>query len=379
MNKAQLPATHYDLFRAMNPQAFKFFAEDLKTLRARNGARLEEILPPKGTCAEDGYVQSWAAHVRAHPKLHPELRGGQQAINAVMNHLYREYRFVLGYEYYDRKTYFVTDGLCEALTYTQLNVDCEEFLLPVECFALVFNSDDARAAFSSISGSPARPDTTITVYVRDDNLDEIGFRRLLICAFSASTNGKVDSCVSRQLALKSGWDLERALRTDWDKIDLPPSGSNVMGTVGMKQGPQGEYTVEETAMEKFFEEGKLFFRLVLNTILYISSRDAELVPQVDGVLRSLQRQDLDRRNSDRHFLQVGPSVEGMPIVIGPATTPDSHVGTESGRRVKVRFLVPGFYRRPPNSAANAKKSVWVKPHRRGPEMANLVHRPYIVK
>lgn len=375
----RLPKTHYDHFRSTNSHAFKYFVEDLKTLRSRKDIRLEDILPPNADCAENAYVQSWAEHVRRHPEMHPELQGGQQAINAVMNHIVREYRFVLGYEHCERKTYFITDGLCEALTYTQLNVNCDEFQLPVECFCLVFNCDDARTTYSGISGAPAKPNTTITVYVRDDNLDEVGFRRLLVCAYETGADGTQHSCVSRQLALKSDWDMEKALSTDWDKISLAQPVGTIVGAVGMKSGPDGKYEIKEPAMETFFEEGRLFFRLVLNCILYITSKDAEMAPQSDGVLIGLKNKVSERATLERRFLEVGRSVEGMAIVIGPSSEPLSPTSPHGGRRVKVRFLVPGFYRRPPNSPTDAKKSVWVRPHRKGPEMADLVHKPYIVK
>lgn len=374
----RLPKTHYDHFRQTNSPAFEYFAKDLKTLGSKKDTRLEDILPPKAECAEDAYVQWFAAHARRHPELHPELRGGQLAINAVLNQLVREYRFVLGYEYYERKTYFITEGICEALTYTQLNVNSDAFQLPVECFALVFNCDEARTAFSNISGSPAKPNTTITVYVRDDTLQEVGFRRLLICAFETGADGRQHSVVSRQLALKTGWDLEKVLRTDWDKIGVTDTGITIPGAVLMNAGADGEYAIEDRSMETFFEEGRLFFRLVLNCILYITSKDAEMVPHSDGEFCEVNKVP-KVSPIERRFFEVGPSVQGMQIVVDSGSEPTSAIGIDSGRRVKVRFLVPGFYRRPPGSLADAKKSVWVKPHRRGPEMADVIHKPYIVK
>lgn len=382
----KLPKTHYDHVRSDNPGIFEFIEKDLSNLRANPSLRMEDILPPnREDGAENRYAAAWSEHARRFPMLHPELRGGRSAVEQTLNQLIREYRVLLGFEHCERKTYFVTEGLSEALGYTQLNVASEEIRLPVECFALVFDNDFAREAISSIPKTPATKDSTITVYVRDDNLDAVGFRRLLIVAFETNRLGKQLMVVGRQLALKPGWSLEQALHTDWDKIDLPPQPGYVIGGASMSlaKGASGEeeYDISGVDMASFFGSGLMFIRLIVNSILYIASRDAELVERADGDVNTLPGGEATHLNKTRkrNFIEAGGSVEGMPIVIDPASQKGLGKNGKRGRGLKVRFLVPGFYRRPPNSTSDAKRSVWVRPHHRGPEMANVVHNPYIVK
>jgi hypothetical protein len=45
----------------------------------------------------------------------------------------------------------------------------------------------------------------------------------------------------------------------------------------------------------------------------------------------------------------------------------------------VRFKSAGFWRRTRNSQETAAKETWVRPLARGPEMADLMNRPYVVK
>lgn len=367
-----LPQTHYDHFRRENGGAFEFLARDLKRLRTNPQLRVEDILPPKSQCSEDGYLKTVL------PSLSIRAGGDERVGRSLLEYVVREYRFVLGYERWERTTYFMTEGLCDALTYTQLNVPCEDFRLPVECCMFVYANDVARDALHAFMKSPTLPGTTISVYVRDDNIDEIGFRRLLISVAETDPGGQTRAAVARQLALKPGTDLETALRTDWDKIAMP-NRPPAPPLSSLHVGEDGAYeTSDGDSVERFFEEGMAFMRLVVNSIMYVTSPDAELVSRQDGqVPRRIE--EVDAADRVRRYSEVGPSVAGVPVIIEPGDPVPAGAPVHSGRRLKVRFLVPGKYRRPPNSPPDAKKTVWVRPHLRGPDMAELVHRPYIVR
>lgn len=376
-----LPKAHFDFFRERMPQAYQFLARDLTRLRTNENLRVEDILPPKSSCEEDRYLQLYVEHARRFPHLHPELAGSRESYTRVIDHMLREYRFVLGYERYERSTYLMSEGLCDALAYTQMNLQCDDLRLPVECFAMVFANDTARSAFSAFTKQPVQPDSVLTVYVRDDNIAPVGFRRLLIMVVESGPNGEMLSSVGRQLALRSDWDLEQALRTDWDKAGVHDPSKALSGTFSLAQNEDGSYSLDDEArIEAFFEEGLLFFRMIVNGIMYIVSRDAELIPHTDGDLFEAPSGVDGRQGKARVYQEVGPSVEAMPVVVDPKRrVPETEVEPVQRRKVSVHFLVPGFYRRPPHSPLDAKRTVWVKPHMRGPDMADLIHRPYIVK
>lgn len=376
-----LPKTHFDFFRERSPQAYDFLARDLKRLRANEELRVEDILPPKSNCSEDEYIGLYAEHARRFPHLHPELASGSGATSRILDQMLREYRFVLGYERYERTTYFMSAGLCDALAYTQMNLQCDDLRLPVECFAMVFANDTARTAYAAFAKHPIRPDSVLTVYVRDDNVAPVGFRRLLIMVVENSPSGEMLSAVGRQLALRSDWDLEQALRTDWNKAGVHDLGNAVSGMANLARNEDGSYSLNEgVQIEAFFEEGLLFFRMIINGIMYIASRDAELVPRADGEVAQAPSGVDGRQGKARLYQEAGPSVEAMPVVVDPKSRlPETEVEQGHRRQVSVRFLVPGFYRRSPNSPLDAKRTVWVRPHMRGPDMADLIHRPYIVK
>jgi len=379
-----LPEFHYNYVKRDNKAIFKFLEHDLRTLMAE-GLLPEDIIPPKGSCAEDAYIEGFVQHVMRNPSSYPWTRT-PGADRAVLEQMVREYRFLLAYEHSGRKTYHFTEGLTEGLCYTALNMSCEHLRLPYPGFAFVFTSPVAVEALHALMRTPVEEGSVITVYVREDNLDQIGFRRLLINAYETK-GSKLISGMSRQLAMKQEWDIEQALRTDWDSPGMRGKGMPPPGK-SMRTLDDGTAILDESADVTFYEDGLQFVRLALNGILYLTSRDAEVVEKLSR--RKIEqakphKQKGGKRQPDPSFeefpyMNVGASFETLPIVIDPLKRySHEEIPSVSQRRITVQFTVGGFWRRKPNSPESAPKDVWVRPHRRGPEMADLVNRPYEVR
>lgn len=381
--KMELPEFHYNHVKRDNKAIFKFLEHDLQTLKREKKAP-EDIIPPNGMCAEDAYIEGFVQHVMRNRHNYPWTRT-PGAERVVLEQMVREYRFLLAYEHSGRKTYYFSEGLAEGLCYTALNMSCEHLRLPYPGFAFVFTSPVAIEALHGLMKSPIEEGSVVTVYVREDNLDQIGFRRLLINAYE--TNGdKLISGMSRQLAMKPDWDLEQALRTDWNSPGMRGEGMPPPGN-SMRTLDDGTAIIDESADVKFYEDGLQFIRLILNGILYLTSRDAEVVEKISRRQIDLARPHNPKvpRQPGRGFeqvpyLAVGASFEALPIIIDPLKR-YNHGDTLAvdQRRIKVQFTVGGFWRRKPNTPESAPKDVWVRPHRRGPEMAELVNRPYEVR
>lgn len=378
-----LPLSHYERLRTQNKNMFEYMVPDLERLN-KDGLRLEDILPPNSECNENAYVRDYAAFLRTAPNLQSLLRkpGGPEAL---IQQLIREYRCVLGYEHAGRKTYYVSEGLTEGLCCTRLNVPCSDFKLPVPCIQLVYDSPDAREAMAALTSGNSMgvsPDSVISVYVREDNLSQIGFRRLMIVAFEQKGTDTL-RVVARQLALRDDWSLEQALLTDWDSPDLKLEVS-ARPALGWKAALDDEDSeVEEGYAEAFLDQGLMFIRLVVNSVLYIASRNAELAEKlwprpIEPQVGKPQKAGSAPAEPKRWTL-VGEHVEPIPIVLVPRATHENGTLSRQSMRYKVRFLVPGFHRRKPGSAPDAPKDVWVRHHYRGPEMADVISNPYIVR
>jgi hypothetical protein len=383
LDRHDLPISHYEWARSHHKNLFKFLEGDLKRL-SRDNLQVEDILPPNSTCNEDDYLLAYMSYLRTQPDMQ-QFFTSPIAIEALANQLLREYRSLMAYVHGGRKTYYFSEGLTEGLCCTALNAPCSAFKLPVPGLQLVYANLFAREAMAALSKSAegVYEDSVISVYVREDNLDIIGCRRLLIVGFERRGDIHAPRGFSRQLALRDDWTLEQALHTDWDKLNL--QAQNELPGPGVYWGPGHDETMEFRPgdAQPFLDEGLMVIRMVVNSVLYITSRNAELAEKlwprhVEPPLGE-QRENSEHPGPDRWTL-VGEHVDPVPIILDPRVQHD--LGTplkKHGLRYKVRFLVPGFWRRPPNSAPDAQKSVWVKHHFRGPEMADVISNPYIVR
>ncbi len=378
-----LPVSHYEFTRRHNTAMFDVMKEDIDRL-AKTGKQVEDILPPNGECAEVRYCKGHMQRMQYSPKM-SKFFASQEAIMSLAHTVIREYRAVLAYEHAGRKTYYFSEGLTEGLCCTVLNAPCSDFRLPVPCVQLVYSNEYASEAIGYLdkgaATSGAKRNSVISVYVREDNLKEVGCRRLIITAYEQDGDVTLRG-VSRQLALKDGWSLEEALRTDWDAPDLKKVMSGGVRPLRLVNDLEDQVELKEGDVQAFLEEGLMFTRLVVNSVLYITSRSADLAQRVWP--RPIGPQLHGSRSGGsspgpKQWTMVGEGVEAIPIVIDPRATHEPGDPARQRLRYKVRFLVPGFYRRKPGSDPSAPKDVWVRHHYRGPQMADLISNPYIVK
>lgn len=78
------------------------------------------------------------------------------------------------------------------------------------------------------------------------------------------------------------------------------------------------------------------------------------------------------------YAAVGVSLG--PIVIEPCTAaPNS--SEPAGSKPQVRFMfVRGHWRHQPHGPGAAQRRlIWIRPHYKGPDIASLVNKPYLVK
>ncbi len=376
-----LPKTYYDIVAQPGNSMWEHVLKDVQWAR-ENNKTLDQMIPPHG---EGKGEVAWATAVMRHTVMNDKRLAEQFQKWDLPTRMKwsesftRAYRAILGYEHCGRATYYVHDSLSEALAYTQLNRSCDQLRLPLEGMALVFHDDLAREAFQAVSpGSRSGGDgSTITVFLRTDDLEEVGCKRLLIYAQQTSSTGGVGVAVGRYLALRADWDLERALRTDWS-TDGPLGSSGVQASLlsPLLEKDDEEPAIQALDMEAFFDKGVMFARMVVNAVLYISSRHALKVERVDGsFVRGESGAEMPRRytvlgeGSDQLFSTVQRSEDGGR---------NQETG-KSGRRLTVRYLQAGFWRRPPNTEITHPKDVWVSPHYRGPDDADMLHRARVVR
>ena len=208
-------------------------------------------------------------------------------------------------------------------------------------------------------------------------------RKLVIVAWHARPPVKSCLMLKRELNLGDGWSLEQSLRTDWEKLTPDDLGC------GLNIESRGD-TIEPMDEDSFYTDGLAFYRIMLNAALYLASDQAELTActspraQIESDAQQFASVPKKKRmlkqaaeHSRLDYAEVGGSLG--PIVIEPGTACKSP-GESSGSRPQVRFIVRGHWRHHPHGpGATQRKLVWIRPHFKGPDIADLVNKPYLVK
>lgn len=297
------------------------------------------------------------------------------------------YHSVLNFELAGRKTFFVRDGLAERLLATEIASDSELIRLPFKACQFVFTAPGVVQALGLMEASNGSPlhlayDMPVSVFASELDSPAFGGRSLILLVAQASPSS-TRSMLKRQLLLAPGRSLEEALHTDWEAIRARAGVGDT--SVGKRISGYGA-DVSEVTDTPFFTDGLLIFRLVLNAILYLSSDRAEVVDRA-GPLKDAARKmnHAERRaaakNSRLGYANVGESVP--PIYVDARNNlagPGGPVAGQGMQRLQHRLLVRGHWKHQAHGSQSAeRKLIWIEPYLRGPDVAEAVNKPYVVR
>lgn len=299
------------------------------------------------------------------------------------------YPALVNYERWDRKTFHISDALTARLAVTEANIQIGQMHLPFPAFLIVFTDPLAtellyrqmRAERPRIAQQPL-PDAPISIFVQRVQRAEDAHPRLIVTTVIAErldrTHAAFHHLGRRQLHLDPDWDIERSLRTDWDEVTpgdtLAETGSDA----------SREFLLDDAT---FYDAGLGFYRFVMNTILYLTSRAAEreVIPSPVEQLQEVDLSALSRKaaktlrrraeaaSPDPHE-KVGRSVQ--PIRYSQNSGSD---GAPSIRTIDKRFLVRGHWRNQAVGPGRRERAlIWIEPHWKGPDLAEITSRPYLV-
>jgi len=333
----------------------------------------------------DEAVRQFRAHVS---------RGGSD-IQSMAQSSQMQYAYSLNSRLSGDKVFYVAEALTERLSHTEADLHCAFLRLPFPSFQIIYTSKLAIDLFYNhvdANGSASGPlkgvdyKAPLTLYVTRLPESADSAHSLLITTLHAREITGQDPAMyamsSRQLNIDPNWTVEEAIRTDWKKLDAE---KGIVQDRGEEDG--NPYALSDAA---FYQEGFAFYRLVMNTILYLTSTKAEresLPPSSKRVLEeaslqtsSKQRKKLERMarfTSDAPFEYLGRSVQ--PIDFGGGEGGTSY-GEGGGQKVARRFLVRGHWRLQAHGKGRKdRKTIYIEPHFKGAEISEVINRPYLVR
>lgn len=408
MISSTLQPTYYDFIRAVRPYVIELAEQDADDLLARQ-------LPPETIYSVDDYDSRFpkcvdvldseilAPGVRHTGKsveqlkvllgdMMPQARAQFASTYATVS---QEYHSLVNFALSGKKTFHFGDNLSEHLANTEINVKAALIELPFPSCLFTFTSRSVIDAMHNIRGHDGRygantgrldysAPVSVFLTVVQDTAGLPG-RSLVMTTWHARLPAESHLMLKRELYLGEDWTLEQALRTDW--ATLTPE-SCVPGLRIDEENSDRETLDDST----FYTDGLAFYRIVLNAILYLSSDKAELdsqkSPRVEmeakakNILAMYKRMKVLQtasRHSELDFQEVGKSVGAIVIQQSEHETTSLSTGIE-GNKPLVRFMVRGHWRHQAHGAGQQdRKLIWIRPHYKGPDLAALINKPYLVR
>jgi len=412
----QLPTTWYDIQSRREPLIWTNAAREAPSLLEKDGGDKcfhrgvwgpfrffdDAVKPLVEVWAQklvEGARKEGVYRTPREAKAYLESEEGGEAMEDLSARALDAYIDAVNFSMFGKKTFYVSDGLVQQLANTRMNVKAPMLQMPFPCFQLVFTSKemiDAVYAASPTDINTVRYDLPVTavVYECEGTVDHPGIAyekdiRTLQVMFFQGEGKNSDLSHGRHYLLREKWNLEQVLHVNWGKI-LDDEEQNEWLEKLRRAGDSYDESdlllpSKEEIDELFTDTTLIPYRVVINAILYITSVNAETESRpspVKNMEKDLKfiRNEQERQKARR---QIEHSSRLPYIVIGGSVKPvteDRPTSIDGKRSLTVRFMVKGFFRwQVYGPGREGRRHQWIKPFYKGPEMAELVNKPYLVR
>ena len=391
-----LAPTFYDVRKHVDAEMYRAIGEDVETLKKNGATDALHDLESFPSRIEQIWQRQYEKLIEAASReqglppmvIQREAERDREAWNIIEwqhRELSTRYYALLNFELFGTKTFYLQDGLVQHLACTEMNVVAPLLELPFPACMFVLTSRESIDALYRMHWA-AHPEqrgrrlidykAPISVFlILTEKAADQPYRQLNIIAFHANRE-EYHLMITRRLCLHDDWTVGEALTTDWTNLDAQIEKRKHVNA-------EGEWETVEDSL--FYTDGLLFFRIILNAALYISSADAELVhrpPDQETVKQEIER--IPSRVKRQELKQAARHASRLPYIVVGASIPEAEAiptsAPEAKRTLSVRFTVRGHWRHQA-CGPGLKDHVlrFIRPYTKGPEMADLINKPYLVK
>lgn len=395
---AHFPRTRYDTVVSNRSGMLKHIRADIEEMSRRgfvgaaNGSTLDDypgLMAYHAEVVDDMRQRMNRLHQSVHgrPVEESDFQAAMASDPATKNMLMgilADYMSVLNFEKAGKKVFHFSPNLVDRLAATAMDAPAEYLRLPFESCLFVMQSRSAIDALYQIGHEQPWYDAPLSIFLSEHHF--MGMRKIMIQIFH-STDTHFRTFVKRELLINPKWTIERSLRTDWTNlVDANPDWA--AGDDDVSVGDVVGHCDDESI---FYEDGLHFFRILVNAILYLASSDpdlslraspvAEMRSRAAATLNGYKKHELLQHIS--HYSELDGNIVGgnvAPIVVEPGRPATSLVRISQGSASSKRFIVRGHWRNQAHGEGMAdRKLIWIQPYWKGPEMADVVGRPYVVR
>jgi hypothetical protein len=371
------PVTHYDMIKGLRPDFVSEVKEMATTYSnekfAHIDAQIDEdhFIPvvrkelartARIWLSRQGYRESWIGML-PEEQLIPMMPS--DFATQMFSSMRVEYLQIGNFHAFGKKAFYFGADLTRKLADTELNMPSEMLVPPFPSCMFVYDSQSARDAVSAFFKMPRLVEGVISVYVNHIARTD-GGTKVIFYLTVTDRKKNTHAAAMRGLLIDEGLSVENALRTDWVKVQ---------GGAREHQLP-GYETLSTASDEAFYNEGLRIFRIIANSLLYLasSSADTEVGVPIDkspGV----------KLKSPREVRRLAASTSSLEyIVVGRNTSSYASEITHTDRVQDQRFKVRGHWRNQAHGPAmGLRKFIHIEPYWKGPEAAEIINKPYVVR
>ena len=398
-----MPITYYEILKDKNKELFELVSLAKKTIVKNN-----EVVQPVHSADkplkeflnyEEKELYSFLKVVSQNSgipieSMINEIRTNsdtQNILNIIIENATLEFFSVLNFELFGKKTFFFRDNLIDNLLNTEINLPAKEIHLPFDSCQLVFTNRNLIDAFYSLHKkneneelnidykSPIYVFVTIYQKTRNDVLNRCGRELELTCLHG--NYSQVYMVQKRRLFLDDTWELEETLKTDWEYLASKKLDRGLVANINQLDN------ISPAVDSIFYEDGLIFFRAVLNSVLYISSENPDSVTVNKSSItqktkkKKIKNQTLEQKrnnSSELSYQDVGSSIQ--PIIIDKSMQDKfSNFNSSTQKKILRRFMVRGHWRKQRvGEGLKDFKRIWIKPYLKGQDFAEAINKPYLV-
>jgi hypothetical protein len=384
--------TYYDILKKAKPKLFKFVSKEKEIFKNK------KIMVPFGSVDEFTHIQQYLEEIGNEiannfklnllkqgytnipdTKLLEYIRNSPDFESLIFSEA-ANYLTVFNFENFGRKTFFFSENLVEHLALTELVADSSFVKPPFDTCLFIYNDKTSLDAFYKIHDREC-PDyeAPISVFITNRPAEE-GLRKVVFACWHAAEPSAY-MFVKRELLVRENWTINDMLKTDWGDI---------------YKEEEDEYQADDISSDDslFYNEGFLFFRILINSLLYLGSNDIDVMEVLSPhqlLIEQLKKAPNKTKKkirkkikkivdvSELNFSKLGHNT-GKIVVKKPNISSSQDQEPEVSRKLVYRFLVRGHWRNQPFGEERSKrKLIWIKPYYKGPDFAELVNKPYIAK
>jgi len=285
-----LPPTYYDSMAVTSPHVLDDIARTARE-HARHGGRedfvnMDEVETWDRKAAWNAEIEARVMRAAEAMGRSPQscldmLRRDRRTLDAIAYNFEVDMLHLMRHRLSGLSTYRIAPGLSDRLIDTRMNVPTARMRLPFNSVMLVYEDQTANEALDALCRK-SKDHGVITVFVSQCTVDGVRRWNMHITRIRRKTLDRVDALIVRSLALDETGTAEDAIRTEWD--DRAEAGDEHAERVGaFLDGIRGGHHSDEV----HYGPGMRFYRLVINTILYLTSHKPSVsTPRSAGTTRS---------------------------------------------------------------------------------------------